>query len=607
MPNPDVVDMTSPPVSRTRLSVAEWLLAAMDSVCDVLAANRPLPLLLAISLLAAVIWCAWLLDAGFILGTSAFWKNPHGIIGNGSADITQALAGYFFFQHDTWHIPLFQVAKLGTPEGTNIIFTDSIPWLALAGRLVFQATGVPVNLFGLWTVGCFAASAATMTAVVGMLGQRNLAAAAMATVAGLCMPALLARWGHTSLMAQFEVPLALVFYVRNCRSDRAWRLFALAAGLSVLALWTHAYLFAMVVMIVLATIAQTVASQSLRWPQAAGILSGLGVILGGMIYLSGYLQSRGALGTGAAGPFFSMNLLSPFFPQHSGLLAPFRDTLVDGTLRQYEGFSYLGAGILLLLVTTLQRQVQTLRNGLARHPCLFVLLAGCTVFALSNDVYLGTLRILHVALPPWVLNIASIFRSDGRFFWPVMYALTALAIAAAIPLFGRRGVILLIVAALLQWADAAPLRQAFAEHTRTPEAPHIDLAAWQAAIQRHNSVRVLPQHFCLKPLHWNSEVAVELHLLAAIADRPINSVYASRFQADCAAQQRIDATPRPGLRQLSVVLDEFAGFDDLRSFAKTHATCQAGPGIVVCSDIPDEAPMLAALAKTDRGDAAPTR
>ena len=584
----------------TRSPGAGNLRALVDSAADALAADRPLPQLLALSLLAACFWCAWLLDGSFVLGTSAFWRNPRGIVGAGGADMQQALSGYIFFQRDTWHIPLFQVAKLGTPQGTNIIFTDSIPWLALAGRVLFQATGLRANLFGLWTVGCFAASAMTMTALAAALGQRNIAAAAMATTAGLCMPALLARWGHTSLMAQFEVPLALVFYIRNHRCTRPWRLFVLAGGLSALALWTHAYIFAMVLSIVLATLAQAVTTRSLRWDKAAGIAGSLIVILGGMIALSGYLHSRGALGTGAAGPFYTMNLLSPFFPQRSGLLPPFRDTLVDGTAGQYEGFSYLGGGILLLLFATAQRQIQTLRHGLTRHPWLFAVLAGCTVFALSNNIYLGTALILHVPLPLWLLNIASIFRSDGRFFWPVMYLLAGLGISAAIPVYGRGGVPLLIVAALLQWIDAAPLRQAFASHTRAPETPHIDLAAWQAAIQRHDSVRVLPQYFCLKPLRWNSEVAVELQLLAAIADRPINSVYASRFQADCAAEQRIDPIPLAGERQLTVVLDEFAGFEKMRAFAQTRGTCQSDPGIVVCSDIPREAPILATLAKTDR-------
>ena len=143
---------------------------------------------------------------GFLLGASPYWDNPRGIVGNGWADMSTALSGYTFFERDSWQLPLFHVAKLGAPTGVNIIFTDSIPWVALAGRLAFRAAGAPVNLFGAWTAMCFVASAVTMTGLVATLGQRSFAAAAMATTAGLTMPALLARWGHMSLMAQFESP-----------------------------------------------------------------------------------------------------------------------------------------------------------------------------------------------------------------------------------------------------------------------------------------------------------------------------------------------------------------------------------------------------------------
>ncbi len=132
-----------------------------------------------------------------------------------------------------------------------------------------------------------------------------------------------------------------------------------------------------------------------------------------------------------------------------------------------------------------------------------------------------------------------------------------------------------------------------------PEKPYIDLAAWQAEIMRHRSIRVLPQNFCLAdPPQWNSHVAVQLQLLAALADRSINSVCAARLAADCAADQRIDGTPRPGARELSVLLDEFSGF--ARMHAAPGDICRVGPGLVVCSDIPEEGPMLEALVRTDR-------
>jgi hypothetical protein len=272
-----------------------------------------------------------------------------------------------------------------------------------------------------------------------------------------------------------------------------------------------------------------------------------------------------------------------------------RDIIIDGNGRQYEGFSYLGAGVLLLLLGTWPRLIRTLWIGLRRHPWLWGLFLCFTLFAMSNTIYFATLQVVHVPMPRRVMQLASIFRATGRFFWPVMYSTTALTIAAVIPLYGRRGALLLCLAAVLQWIDTAPLREAVAVSTRSSEKSHI-------AIARHRSVRVLPQYFCLAdPPGWNSQVAVQLQLLAALADRPINSVYTARIDADCAVEQRIDGTPRPGARELSVFLNEFGGFAQMKALVATPGdNCRASPGLIVCSDIPGEAPSLAALARTDR-------
>jgi hypothetical protein len=586
--------------ARTTASVLERAATLLDPLCNVLVKDRSPKFLLIFCLAVAGIFCLCIFDPGFLLGTSSFWKNPRGLNEHGWADISTALSGYLYFARDTWQLPLFQAEKLGAPGGTNIIFTDSIPWVALAGRLVFRATGTVVNLYGLWTAFCFIASAVTMTALTARLGQRNLAAAAMATVTGLCMPALLARWGHMSMMAQFEIALALIFYLYNQRCDRPRRLFVQAALLMWLALWTHTYIFVMVGAILLATIVQAASNRTLGIKSLAGILSGLALVVGTVIALSGYLQTRGGLGAEGVG-IFSMNLLSPFLPQRSGLYASFRDVIADSTGGQYEGFSYLGAGVLTLLLMSLPWQIQKLRQAWREHPWLFGLFIGFTLFALSNVVYLGPWQLVHVPLPNPIMQLASMFRATGRFFWPVMYLIAALAIVGPLAFYGRRGALLLLVALVLQLIDTAPLRQDLAARIRTPEKPHIDLAAWEAAIGRHDSIRVLPQFFCLAARRgWNSEIAVQLQLLAAFAGRPINTVYAARLNIDCKADQQIEGTPQPGTGQLSVFLDEFSGFARMQKLAAETGMCSAGQNLVVCGDVPEASPVLAKLTWTDR-------
>jgi hypothetical protein len=365
-----------------------------------------------------------------------------------------------------------------------------------------------------------------------------------------------------------------------------------------LAFWTHMYLFAMVMGVVLATIAQAVANRALKCRDAAAVLVGLAMLIAVLVVLSGTLSTHGKLAAEGFG-YYSMNMLSPVTPQGSGLDPLLRGRMVDATGGQYEGYSYLGGGILLLFIKTFSRQAKTLQTAFTRNPWLLALLTGFTLFALSNVVYFGPWKILDLPLSDRLADLASMFRSSGRFFWPAMYALTALAIAAAIPAHGRRGVLLLLVAALLQWIDTAPLRATIAVRTRGPAPAHIDLAAWRSAIGRHRSVRVLPEYACLANLgSWNQEVAVEIELAAAVADRPVNSVYAARFDADCAAEQRAPAAP-PTDGELIVVLSEYAGFQAFRALASEGGACRGGARLIVCSNVPGEAARLAALTEPD--------
>jgi len=93
---------------------------------------------------------------------------------------------------------------------------------------------------------------------------------------------------------------------------------------------------------------------------------------------------------------------------------------------------------------------------------------------------------------------------------------------------------------------------------------------------------------------------VQFQMLAAFADRPINTVYAARQTADCRLEQQIDGTPQAGARQLAVFLDEFSGFARMQALAAKSNLCRMGSGMVVCSDIPGEVESLETLARSTR-------
>ena len=311
-------------------------------ICEFLLRPRTPAVLLLSSFVCALAFCYSLFDLHFLLGTSAYWQAPRGLVGKSWADISTAVSGYYYFVRDAWTLPLFQASRLGVPGGTNIIFTDSIPLVALLGRLLYDATGRVVNPYGAWTALCFVGSALSMTGLVATLGQRGIATTVMATVSGLCMPALLARWGHMSLMAQWEIPLAFIIYFWSRRPQRGYGLIVAALLLASVALWTHAYLFLMVVGIMASALAQAAFDRRLPFAKAAEIGALGGVLLFGLVLISGQFATRGSLAVWGFG-IFSMNLLSPVVPQFSALFPMLGEHMVDATGGQYTRDSVISA------------------------------------------------------------------------------------------------------------------------------------------------------------------------------------------------------------------------------------------------------------------------
>lgn len=80
-------------------------------------------------------------------------------------------------------------------------------------------------------------------------------------------------------------------------------MFGQAAGLCLLALWTDAYLSAMVLGIVFATLAQAAMGGAMNRHSTTGVALGLGAFSGVIIALSGYLSSPERIGTEGFGIF----------------------------------------------------------------------------------------------------------------------------------------------------------------------------------------------------------------------------------------------------------------------------------------------------------------
>jgi len=378
-------------------------------------------------------------------------------------DLPMHLAGHIAFQAPGWHWPLLRAPSLAWPHGESIAMTDSNPILSLIAKVFAGLVGHPVNLFGVWLAGCFILQAvAAVYALRGFLaaapaGPVNAAIACIAMAAlSILMPEYLFRVIHINLMGQFVLLASLGLAARRCVA-KAPPAGGTMFALFVLAVLIHPYLFLFCVATLAAPLVGMMVRRDAGRRDAARTL-GLGFLaaVGVFVVLSGEV-GQGGPGFG----LYSMNLLSPFWPQQSGLFGADLPIL-DETGYQFEGFDYLGAGVLLLLAAACGMLVisggEAQRAMWRRWAGLVIVLVALFCLAVTPQVTLG--RFVLVPLQSrWLEQMFGVVRASGRAIWVVNYA----AIAAALGLLAaglrpRVFVLLTVIAVGLQWADAGPLR-----------------------------------------------------------------------------------------------------------------------------------------------------
>ena len=187
--------------------------------------------------------------------------------------------------------------------------------------------------------------------------------------------------GHMSLLAQWLPLPALALYFKTKQQRFDMPAVAGFTGLALLANFIHLYIYVMT-----AGIAAAGALQALidgRAPFRRGLFLTVLLLLSGVapLWVFGLLGAGDLAGTQGYGyGVYSMNVVSPFWPQTSGL---FRWTgiywltrgSIGATQGQYDGFNYLGIGVLFMLGIAILRDVRHFRSAIGQHVGLVIMLS----------------------------------------------------------------------------------------------------------------------------------------------------------------------------------------------------------------------------------------
>lgn len=544
------------------------------------------------------------------LGRSDFWRLPQGLAG-GMIDIRTAMSGYYWSALDLWRWPLFHLPHVKGGDA-NAVLVDPVPVLVLIAKGWHSLTGAMVDLYPIWITTTFALNAAALTMLVRGLGGRSLLATVTAAGMGALAPVIHHRFGHIGHASHWIFVFALALYASWSRGGFGPRLTGAGLiALCALAFAINLYLYVMASAIGAVFFVQAACDRRLSWVE--GLAGLLGVLAVGVALFWAF----GMLGASNLGdttiPFGqdSMNLLAPFWPQTSGALSWTGLYLltrgsVGATTGQYEGYCYLGLGALLLVGVALVRRGRELPGLVRRHWALSMALLALALWAVSNTVYLGPVRVLSYPLPDVLLKtVLAWFRAEGRFFWPVAWLIAALGIAGALSAMRpRRALAVAGIALALQWVDLSIWRTRIGDIVAQGPVSALGSPALSArleqAIRSRGRVAVVPSMGCNADGGGDydapdSKAAAEVQLLAARGGAEMPAIAMARGSVSCAAER---ATP---LRELAgkglVVVLAQPGDRDRRAEAAGSLACQPVNVGLVCGAEP--IPDLAAGATPD--------
>ena len=450
-----------------------------------------------------------------------------------SGDMATHYLGWAFLRQESawWIFPPTWSESLGYPLGVSVSYLDSIPLVAVLLKPFSHLLPDEFQYLGLYLVFSSIFQAYFGVKLCHILCKENLFFTILGGLILLLSPIFTWRFfAHVALTSHWLILASLYYYFLDSPTvikKIIPQLIILAIAGSI-----HPYLALMCLLITFAVCLSLKISKRVTGREAIALGMVAIVTLAVSFILFGFLLiGDGGEYSSVGYGFYSMNLLAPIDPQNSGSI--FIKDLPHATEGQYEGYNYLGLGIIMLLFLVIARHPQEilkLNKGSKILP-LFVLFLISLALAVSKKITFGSIVIINIGVPDQIGELLNIFRGSGRFFWPGFYLLTIAAIVLVFKnLSPRHRKILLSLALVLQILDLSFLRSTIRKQYQNKFISPLKSEQWQTLGKEHKHLVVIPAWQCGPE---KTPGGVHSHWifgrLAAQQKLTINSIYAARI------------------------------------------------------------------------------
>ena len=457
---------------------------------------------------------------------------------------TYYLTWEFFRKTPVFQWPLGANPNFGVGFDSSIVFSDSIPLVALIMKPLGKLLSGDLQYFGWWILLCFILQAFFALKVLSLLNVTFVVQLAVLPLF-LLQPSLLDRlsfdgYGHLALSAHWLILAAFSLFLALRTTHLHWLL------LVVLSIGINFYLFVIVGIFMLSWALVRVYKSSRRahtliseviWGMAAVALS-----LVFLLVLDG-LNSRSFSDSGLG--LYRTTLLSlidsgtPTGQTWSQILTFLQLSTPKGG---QEGFGFIGAGVVVFVLVAVAFSLRNPRmQALVPLVPLGIVAGFFFILALSPRVAVTERELFTYPLPPLIEQMIGVVRATGRFIWVPMYFLMVGAIVVvAVRLKGKPKVLLALslCAVLFQLVDSrVAITETRSRFTDTKPMLITDDPFWDEIAKGRSHLVSIP------PLN-NDPRWIDLAVFALRNDMSTNAAYLSRkdelnFQALVASTQQL--------------------------------------------------------------------
>ncbi|WP_442798639.1 DUF6311 domain-containing protein [Pantoea vagans] len=440
-----------------------------------------------------------------------------------SGDPAQHWLGWEFFRHTPilqW--PIGKNSSYGIELNNSIVYTDSIPLLAIFFKSISSLLPTTFQYTGIWILSCFVLQGISSFLLIKELTGKNLYALLFSIIFITAVPFTNRTGGHFALSAHWIIIFSYFFYFSKSFKAKSWIV------LLCLSSWVHAYLLAMSLAIYLADNLNRVIKRELLLKDMCRQMATCLLVLFILMYAIGYFTISNSFSADGYG-YYKLNInsfINPYYEPYSSIIKPMPYGGGD-----YEGLNYIGFGVIIALMTigfhALNIKSSDFKSSIRNNKVIVFVVALIFAYALSNNITIGKSTLISFYDPSFLKGITGTFRATGRFGWVVFYGILAFTAVYISKHFNGKK--LIIIASIISFLNVYDVHKIYKERSKSYSKQD------SSYIIEDSNITYVSKHYkkLLTPVPWSfSSEYVKWAYLASTNDMSMNFGYFARFNGD---------------------------------------------------------------------------